>query len=79
MAATDVRKVEPEGDSLAGLPGELGPDRLRDIYRLMVTLRAFDTRCLNLNRQGRIHFFAPSSGQEGAIVGSASALQALSA
>jgi pyruvate dehydrogenase E1 component alpha subunit len=55
-------------------PPELGKEALLALYGHMVTLRAFDTRCLNLNRQGRIHFFAPSSGQEAAIVGSAAAL-----
>jgi pyruvate dehydrogenase E1 component alpha subunit len=73
MAVASVKEVldtAPDAD-----PG-LAPDKLLEIYRCMVTLRAFDARCLNLNRQGRIHFFAPSIGQEGAIVGSASALDA---
>jgi 2-oxoisovalerate dehydrogenase E1 component alpha subunit len=44
-------------------------------YRNMVTARAFDERALNLQRQGRIGFFAPATGQEAAQVGSALALE----
>lgn len=74
MGIAEARKVHPEGGPPAELPAELTPERLLAIYRLMVTLRTFDARCLNLNRQGRIHFFAPSLGQEAAIVASAAAL-----
>jgi pyruvate dehydrogenase E1 component alpha subunit len=48
--------------------------RLLDAYRLMVLARVTDERCLSLQRQGRIGFYAPHSGQEAAQVGAASAL-----
>jgi pyruvate dehydrogenase E1 component alpha subunit len=49
--------------------------RLLDAYRTMVLARALDERCLSLQRQGRIGFYAPHSGQEAALVGSAYALE----
>lgn len=40
----------------------------------MVLSRAVDDRCLSLQRQGRIGFYVPASGQEAAQVGCAAAL-----
>jgi len=42
----------------------------------MVLIRATDDRCLSLQRQGRIGFYAPLSGQEAAQIGSAAAMEA---
>ena len=47
---------------------------LVDAYRLMVLARATDERCLMLQRQGRIGFYAPLMGQEAAQVGATRAL-----
>jgi pyruvate dehydrogenase E1 component alpha subunit len=44
-------------------------------YRLMVLSRSTDERCLSLQRQGRIGFYAPLLGQEAAQIGCALALQ----
>ncbi len=55
---------------------DLSPDRLVEAYRWMVLARVIDERCLSLQRQGRIGFYAPLSGQEAAQVGAAFALQA---
>jgi pyruvate dehydrogenase E1 component alpha subunit len=52
----------------------LSDARCRELHRWMVLTRAFDERCLNLQRQGRISFFVTSTGQEAAGVGSAAAL-----
>ncbi len=41
----------------------------------MVLARALDERCLALQRQGRIGFYAPHSGEEAALVGSAMAME----
>ncbi len=49
-------------------------DGLLDAYRLMVLARATDERCLSLQRQGRIGFYAPLMGQEAAQVGASRAL-----
>jgi len=52
------------------------PDRdIVDAYRLMVLARATDERCLMLQRQGRIGFYAPLMGQEAAQVGASRALR----
>ena len=49
--------------------------RLAEAYRWMVLARLVDERCLSLQRQGRIGFYAPLSGQEAAQVGTAFALE----
>jgi 2-oxoisovalerate dehydrogenase E1 component alpha subunit len=54
----------------------LSKERLLEIYRVMCLTRALDERALKLQRQGRIGFYVPSTGQEAAHVGSAYALAA---
>ena len=70
--------------AIAGPPGptvgstevaDLTTERLRDAYRWMVLSRILDERCLSLQRQGRIGFYAPLAGQEAAQVGTALALK----
>ena len=71
-----VRRVlNPDGTPVAEEPDFLTPEQLKEVYRLMVYLRVFDQRCLNLQRQGRMGTFAPFSGQEACQVGSAYLLQ----
>ena len=41
----------------------------------MILSRAMDERCLSLQRQGRIGFYVPASGQEAAQIGCAAALE----
>ncbi len=55
--------------------GELSPEQTLAGYRLMVRARAIDERCLSLQRQGRIGFYAPLMGQEAAQVGCAFAVR----
>ncbi len=50
---------------------ELSDDDLRALHRWMVFIRVVDTRMVNLQRQGRIHFYGPITGQEAGTVGSA--------
>ncbi|HEV2519127.1 MAG TPA: thiamine pyrophosphate-dependent dehydrogenase E1 component subunit alpha [Thermoplasmata archaeon] len=47
---------------------------LPKVYRAMLLARLVDERCLSLQRQGRIGFYAPLLGQEGAQVACAWAL-----
>jgi pyruvate dehydrogenase E1 component alpha subunit len=54
---------------------DLPPERMLEAYRWMVLARAIDERCLSLQRQGRIGFYAPLMGQEGAQVGCTFALR----
>lgn len=58
------------GNTPAGLKGE----DLRAMFRAMLFTRLFDQRGMNLQRQGRIGFFVPSSGQEASQVGAAYAM-----
>ena len=53
---------------------ELTPEDLGPIYRTMLLARTLDERCLTMQRQGRIGFYAPVMGQEAAQVASAWAL-----
>jgi pyruvate dehydrogenase E1 component alpha subunit len=56
-------------------PPEAFPrEKLLEAYRTMVLARVLDERCLALQRQGRIGFYAFHSGQEAALIGSAYAL-----
>ncbi len=68
--STTQARAAPGADEAEGLSGE----RLLGAYRTMVLARAVDERCLALQRQGRIGFYAPHAGQEATLVGSALAL-----
>ena len=70
--------VVPSATAVAATPvgqsADLTAERLLDAYRVMVLSRTTDERCLGLQRQGRIGFYAPLVGQEAAQVGCALAL-----
>jgi len=53
---------------------DLDDDRLVEMYRQMRLARHFDERAVSLQRQGRMGTYPPLSGQEGAQIGSAHAL-----
>jgi pyruvate dehydrogenase E1 component alpha subunit len=48
---------------------------LLKMYRAMLLTRAVDARAMAMQRQGRIPFYVPATGQEACNVGSAAALQ----
>lgn len=48
---------------------------LQELMRRMVYTRILDQRCISLNRQGRLGFYAPTAGQEASQVASHFALQ----
>ena len=73
MAET-ARQQAPAADDRSE-PGDLSPEGRLAAYRWMVLARVIDERCLSLQRQGRIGFYAPLSGQEAAQVGAALALR----
>lgn len=54
---------------------DLPEAKLLSIHRSMSLVRQLDDRCMNLQRQGRVGFYGTSTGEEGAVVGSAAALQ----
>jgi pyruvate dehydrogenase E1 component alpha subunit len=64
---------DEEGGEVS-LPPGIDDTRLLSIMRWMKLGRAFDQRCISLQRQGRSATYAPMAGQEAALVGSALAL-----
>jgi pyruvate dehydrogenase E1 component alpha subunit len=68
LSASASRTIE------GAAPPELPDAELKKVLRVMALGRAVDERCMNLQRQGRIGFYVPMEGQEGAQVGCAWAL-----
>ncbi len=56
-------------------PDDLPPEKLIELYRWIVTIRAFDERAVALQRQGRIGTYPMCWGEEGAQCGSLFALE----
>ncbi len=72
MVQEDVfRIVEADGSFDKDLDPRLPEADLKKVYRTMLLTRALDTRMLSLQRQGRIGFYVPSTGQEACQVGGA--------
>lgn len=53
---------------------EITEDLVRTFYRHLTTMRLFDRKMINLQRQGRLGTYPPFEGQEAAQIGSALAL-----
>lgn len=71
-----LRVLRPDDrDVEAGKMPSLTDEQLRELMRRMVFTRVWDQRAVNLQRQGRLGFYAPVSGQEAAMIGSQFALQ----
>lgn len=64
-----------DGTPRPGMQIDEAPELLLTMYRWMLYGRLFDTRLLNLQRQGRMFTYAPIVGQEAAQVGSSLALR----
>jgi pyruvate dehydrogenase E1 component alpha subunit len=58
----------------AAMP-ELSDEQLQELMRRMVYTRILDQRSISLNRQGRLGFYAPTSGQEASQLASQFALE----
>jgi pyruvate dehydrogenase E1 component alpha subunit len=70
-----VQVLDDDGRVLDGAEvPDLSDDELLLIYEQMKLARHFDQRAVSLQRQGRMGTYPPLSGQEGAQVGSAHAL-----
>ena len=59
-----LRIVDVDGTYDSKLEPQLPPDLLQTAYRHLVLVRTLDTRMLSLQRQGRIGFYVPSTGEE---------------
>jgi pyruvate dehydrogenase E1 component alpha subunit/2-oxoisovalerate dehydrogenase E1 component alpha subunit len=76
FSSTGLHQVLGEdGKLLAGRKNPLSQEQLLKLYRAMVLTRVLDTRMLNMQRQGRIAFYGTITGQEGATLGSAFAME----
>ncbi|MEF8791968.1 MAG: pyruvate dehydrogenase (acetyl-transferring) E1 component subunit alpha [Haloarculaceae archaeon] len=70
-----VRVLDEDGRVVDGATvPDLDDEELVGMYRNMRLARHFDQRAVSLQRQGRMGTYPPLSGQEGAQVGSATAL-----
>jgi TPP-dependent pyruvate/acetoin dehydrogenase alpha subunit len=70
-----LRVLDEQGRLLPGAACPLPDAELVRLYRGMVLVRTLDDRMMAMQRQGRIGFYAEIKGQEGAVMGAASALQ----
>lgn len=69
-----VRVLDDHGRLRAGAQCPMSDAELMHLYRWMVLVRLLDDRLMGMQRQGRIGFYAEIKGQEGAVLGAASAL-----
>jgi len=69
-----LRIVDLDGTYDSKLEPKLPAETLLRAYRNLVLVRILDARMLSLQRQGRIGFYVPSTGEEACQVGSALAL-----
>lgn len=72
-AADLLQVIDLEGKTKGKVPA-LKPEDFKAIYKAMLATRLFDQRGMNLQRQGRIGFFVPSSGQEASQIGAGYAM-----
>ncbi|HTD80585.1 MAG TPA: pyruvate dehydrogenase (acetyl-transferring) E1 component subunit alpha [Thermoplasmata archaeon] len=63
------RIVKADGSFDAALDPRLPEKDLLSLYRGMLLVRTLDNRMLSLQRQGRIGFYVPSTGQEACQIG----------
>ncbi|MBK6939793.1 MAG: 3-methyl-2-oxobutanoate dehydrogenase [Planctomycetes bacterium] len=67
--------LRADGTALPGRDPKLAPELMLRMYRAMTLIRALDGRMLILQRQGRIGFWGPTRGQEGATIASCAAFE----
>jgi pyruvate dehydrogenase E1 component subunit alpha len=75
MESRPARVLDLEGNCDPDAEPALAPEELLHFYEAMVRTRLFDTRAVNLHRQGRVGFFVPSFGEEAAQIGSIGVLE----
>jgi len=70
-----IRVLGDAGEAVGPWAPKIAPEKLLDGLRDMMLTRAFDDRLLRTQRQGKISFYVPSTGEEGVSVAQAMALQ----
>ncbi len=73
LSADGVLQTDGPAADYLPLVERLRDDELRRFHRDMVVVRRFDVEAANLQRQGQLGLWVPSTGQEAAQVGSAHA------
>ena len=74
----DTLQIIDEAGNKVGKAPRLKRETLLRMYRAIVSTRAFDDRCMKLQRTGKIGFSIPNRGIEATSVGGAAALDAAS-
>ncbi|MHC4823313.1 MAG: thiamine pyrophosphate-dependent dehydrogenase E1 component subunit alpha [Planctomycetota bacterium] len=74
----DTLQILDEAGNKVGKAPRLKRETLLRMYRAIVSTRAFDDRCMKLQRTGKIGFSIPNRGIEATSVGGAAALDAAS-
>ncbi|MBI2577018.1 pyruvate dehydrogenase (acetyl-transferring) E1 component subunit alpha [Candidatus Woesearchaeota archaeon] len=67
--------MDEHGNVDSALMPKLSKQQIKQMYKTMVLVRAFDNKAFSLQRQGRIGTYLQVKGQEAAQVGSALALE----
>ena len=75
---SDTLQILDEAGKKVGRAPRLKRETLLRMYRAIVQTRAFDDRCMKLQRTGKIGFSIPNKGIEATSVGGAAALDAAS-
>ncbi len=79
VAAFEIRRrqfLDIDGSPVAALPPcAEDAEFARKLYRGMLFARAFDAKCVNLQRTGRLGTFSTAAGQEAVPIGIASAMR----
>ena len=71
MEGSLFRIIGPDGKIDQRFEPQISKKELLKMYRTLVQVRMLDNRMLILQRQGRIGFYVPSSGEEAVQIGSA--------
>ncbi|HTE07100.1 MAG TPA: thiamine pyrophosphate-dependent enzyme, partial [Planctomycetota bacterium] len=69
MSTTDMLQILTESGRAAPGTAGLPKGQLLELYEHMLRTRLMDERMLNLQRQGRIGFYVPSTGEEASQIG----------
>ncbi len=75
MESQPLQVIKLDGSYDASSEPDLSNEDLKKLYYFLVLVRTLDTKCLNLQRQGRIGFYVPCTGQEASHIGSTYALE----
>jgi len=70
----NIQVLYESGNADMKLMPKVTNEEIKKFYEDMILIRAFDKKCLSLQRQGRLGTYAMLTGQEASQVGSANAL-----